>query len=465
MKFLITTTGTVSPVIFDDLAGRSLIHPTVDIDFILEFSIEELRESSNIQSAIDAAEITVKDENGNIILNVDDSLTGVIVSGGTNVNITGTNSNPIVNSNDNVNFLSLSADTIYSGSTNISEIINSQVNNSLTAITTTYCDLYDSSGGVTSTSTSWITPIPLNVQRKISEDFSHNITVNNSEVTINSGFTYFVIGRVSTQADGSNSRTQSECRLEINTGVTWNAVGGTTSEMYLRQTNFGATGMFFAALDLNVGDKVRMNLRRQSGSSPVTTQANGSSLSLLKIKGTKGDKGDKGDNGSGSNIVIQKDDVTIGVVTNTLNFEGAVTVTDEGSNKTTVSVSSIFGSEPGDAESDGTSTTTSTSYQNKVTLTTGVLPSGKYKVSYYAEYRNNNNGGGVEVEIDVGGTVIAHGGMEPDDKNVDYHSIGGFKISTLNGAQTIRIRYRRSSHSGLGTAECRRARIEIYRIS
>jgi len=48
-------------------------------------------------------------------------------------------------------------------------------------------------------------------------------------------------------------------------------------------------------------------------------------------------KGDKGDPGAGTDLVVQKDDSTVGTITETLNFEGnAVTsVTDEGSNKTT----------------------------------------------------------------------------------------------------------------------------------
>ena len=58
---------------------------------------------------------------------------------------------------------------------------------------------------------------------------------------------------------------------------------------------------------------------------------------VLRLKGSKGDTGATG---SGSNIVIQKDDVTVGTLTDTLNFEGSgiSTAIDEGSNKTTITI-------------------------------------------------------------------------------------------------------------------------------
>ena len=46
MSFLITTTGTASTITFDDLGGRTISHPTVDLDFDLEFTSEELREKT-----------------------------------------------------------------------------------------------------------------------------------------------------------------------------------------------------------------------------------------------------------------------------------------------------------------------------------------------------------------------------------------------------------------------------------
>ena len=85
MAFKITTTGTQSPVVFDDLGARSFSHPIVDYDLETEYDIDELRKSSDIQSAITSGWITVKDELNNVITTPGD----VEVLNGRNVNVGG----------------------------------------------------------------------------------------------------------------------------------------------------------------------------------------------------------------------------------------------------------------------------------------------------------------------------------------------------------------------------------------
>lgn len=73
MEFTLTTTGTVSPVVIEDLGGVTFTHPIVDYPLVgsLGFlSIEEFSSSVDLQSAIDDGEITISDGNGNNILNV-----------------------------------------------------------------------------------------------------------------------------------------------------------------------------------------------------------------------------------------------------------------------------------------------------------------------------------------------------------------------------------------------------------
>jgi len=71
-------------------------------------------------------------------------------------------------------------------------------------------------------------------------------------------------------------------------------------------------------------------------------QGGGGTMDSLSFWGIKlqGTKGDKGNAGAGSSIIVQKDDVTIGTVTDELNFEGTavISVVDEGLNKTTVTI-------------------------------------------------------------------------------------------------------------------------------
>ena len=66
MTFLVTTTGTQSPVVFGDLGGRALVHPVVDLDLSQEYTIKELVDSQDLRAALDAGYITIKDDEGNV---------------------------------------------------------------------------------------------------------------------------------------------------------------------------------------------------------------------------------------------------------------------------------------------------------------------------------------------------------------------------------------------------------------
>jgi len=66
-QYKITTTGTLSPVVFDDLGARSFVHPTVDYDLLQEFTEQEIYESADVQDAIGSGHITVEDKYGNPI--------------------------------------------------------------------------------------------------------------------------------------------------------------------------------------------------------------------------------------------------------------------------------------------------------------------------------------------------------------------------------------------------------------
>lgn len=67
MAFKITTTGTVDPMVFNDLGARSFPHPTVDYDLSRQYSAEEISASNDVAAAIAAGEITAKDADDNPI--------------------------------------------------------------------------------------------------------------------------------------------------------------------------------------------------------------------------------------------------------------------------------------------------------------------------------------------------------------------------------------------------------------
>jgi len=255
-----------------------------------EFALEDIRSSSDLQTKINLGDVILTTGNNEVIVNLStvglncfNTYDGIIardVSVLGNVGITGT----------------LSGDSLYSGSTELTEIINAQVELGISGLTSSYFDSYDVSGGTISNTTAWTATVPLNSQRQIGNDFSHSTTVNNDEVTINTATKYLVIGRVSSESVSSTSRTQAECRLEIDTGSGFVEVPGTIGEMYLRQSNYGASGSFQAVLDLEVGDKLRITFSRRAGGAQVKLEAGGSSLTIAKVVGgQKGDKGTPGD--------------------------------------------------------------------------------------------------------------------------------------------------------------------------
>ena len=57
----LTTTQTIT---IDDLNGRTFTHPTVDFDLLSEFSVNKISKSSDVQAAIVAGYIELRDEDG-----------------------------------------------------------------------------------------------------------------------------------------------------------------------------------------------------------------------------------------------------------------------------------------------------------------------------------------------------------------------------------------------------------------
>jgi hypothetical protein len=104
-------------------------------------------------------------------------------------------------------------------------------------------------------------------------------------------------------------------------------------------------------------------------------------------------------------------------------------------------------------ESDGESTTTSLTWQDKTTLTF-TAEAGDYLLLYSAEYYNGN----VRVENT---TDVATYGQVAELSPSLYTSFGGFAIITLTaGSKTIIIQW----ESNGGTAYIRRARLYVKKL-
>ncbi len=110
----------------------------------------------------------------------------------------------------------------------------------------------------------------------------------------------------------------------------------------------------------------------------------------------------------------------------------------------------VYGNENTYAESDVESSTAMTTFQTKVTFTTGSL-AGSYEMKYCAEAY-----GDVEARVVVDGTTVATHTMN----DAYWASLSGFKRIAFGAAATVTISYKAVS----GTAKIRNARLNMIRV-
>jgi hypothetical protein len=123
----------------------------------------------------------------------------------------------------------------------------------------------------------------------------------------------------------------------------------------------------------------------------------------------------------------------------------------------------IFGTEYNYAESEGVSSRSTLSYDEKVSLTTGVIPAGDYLIEWSCEVANSSKDKMVGVRVQIDDTTTIAEVMKPKvDGNNEYVSMGGLKVITLtNASHDIDMDYEPLSD----TASIRRARIVLWRVS
>jgi hypothetical protein len=216
----------------------------------------------------------------------------------------------------------------------------------------------------------------------------------------------------------------------------------------------------FSANDFVSFQSQRVN---HSGTEAIPLEA-GATFSVVRLRGTKGDAGPTG---SGSNITLKDEGSNVtGTPHATLDFVGSgVTVTDAGSGQATVTIpGGTFGSNAENAESDTESTTTSETFQTKLSHTTASVPAGTYRLGWRYEVTNSSSSYESQVEIAEGGTVYGLTNYEPDQGN-SFIAQAGFKYITYGsaGTRTFTIKYKTSDDEG--TAKIRRVRLEFWRVS
>ncbi len=121
------------------------------------------------------------------------------------------------------------------------------------------------------------------------------------------------------------------------------------------------------------------------------------------------------------------------------------------------------------AEDATETSTTSTTFVQKLRMTTGTLPAGDYRIGYYYEWAGSSASYSVGVQVQVDDTTTIHN-MDNAPENINTFNGGaqaqteaGFQVVTLtNAAHNVDLDFR--TMNAAGTAYISNVRLEIWRV-
>ncbi|MCJ8293401.1 MAG: hypothetical protein MJK15_03260 [Colwellia sp.] len=128
-----------------------------------------------------------------------------------------------------------------------------------------------------------------------------------------------------------------------------------------------------------------------------------------------------------------------------------------------IEIISIFGTQYQFEADETESTTTSTTFQTKLTLTTPVLPAGNYRGAATYEVTNDSGDKPVITQTTLDGVEYGQSSFAPKFED-EYIIKSSFAVQALdNDTHELVLSFRSTSEGG--TAKIRRARLEIFRVS
>ena len=173
--------------------------------------------------------------------------------------------------------------------------------------------------------------------------FTHDNVTNNSRIEVDADGTYEIEANI--RMESVAQRAQFVAKILIDGVVQSHPYGSS----YIR--NNGTSSDFWTCvvnpppLKLTAGQYVEVQIQIESQITTAITGTfigTGSSLSMVNLQGTKGDDGADGATGAGSNIIVKKNGVTVGTVSDVINFITSLSVVDSGGNETAVTIGDML---------------------------------------------------------------------------------------------------------------------------
>jgi len=233
--------------------------------------------------------------------------------------------------------------------------------------------------------------------------------------------------------------------------------------LYQDETHSQAS-MFIVSL--TTGDFIELAI--SCGSTPVDCLSD-QFLSIVKLTGAQGPPGADGTNGSGSTLIIKEEGTNlVNTPHSAINFIGEnVTAQDVGGGVVDITIniptSLSFGTWYAWGGDASLSSTNSTSYIEKASLSVVGIPTGYYRLGWYFEWRRKDTRSDFEARVTIDDTdTVMEINQESKDNN-SYHAINGFVITQLlAGDHFFDIDYGGETNK---TSYIRRARLEIWRVA
>ena len=173
--------------------------------------------------------------------------------------------------------------------------------------------------------------------------FTHSNITNNSRIEIDANGTYEIEANI--RMESFDARAQFVVKILID-GVVQSQPYGSS---YIRNSGFSSDFWTCVVnpppLKLTAGQYIEVQIQIES---QITTAITGtfigtsSSFSIVNLQGTKGDAGADGATGAGSNIIVKKNGVTVGTVSDVINFITSLDVLDSGGNETSVTIGDML---------------------------------------------------------------------------------------------------------------------------